>query len=205
VSAGIQEIQKPEHFRLFVAITLPAEVKSRIEAAQRELRPDLPEKGVSWTRPEQFHLTLRFLGNVEVARFEALRAALSNACANIEPLSLRAAGIGFFPRARAPRVVWVGISDQEDRLPALHAAVQSATDDFTAEKSQEKFTGHVTLGRFKNIQPNAARILVEQGRGMEPIVFGDWIANEIEIIRSQLSPQGARHTALATVAFRVRL
>ena len=70
MSAALQETGKTDHFRLFVAITLPSEVKSRIQEAQGELRRDLPEKGVSWSRPEQFHLTLRFLGNVDAARFE---------------------------------------------------------------------------------------------------------------------------------------
>src|SRR5580765_2293543 len=107
-------------FRLFVAISLPDEVKAEVARAQQEMRCALPGGIVRWTKREQFHLTLKFLGNVEVARVNALTTALRSAVGAFAPLQLRAVRIGFFPDTRFPRVLWVGIHDEKDVLPRLH-------------------------------------------------------------------------------------
>ena len=99
-------------FRLFIAVTIPEEIKAKIEEAQAELRRALPAHGVRWTRREQFHLTLRFLGDVDAARVEPLGEAIRAVCRGFGPLHLRAERVGFFPDLRYPRVVWVGVQDQ---------------------------------------------------------------------------------------------
>ena len=68
-----------EQFRLFIAVTIPEEIKAKIQEAQGELRRALPERAVRWTRREQFHLTMRFLGDVEAARVEALEDMMRQA------------------------------------------------------------------------------------------------------------------------------
>lgn len=191
--------EKPATFRLFVAITVPQEVKAHILKTQDRLRKLLPGSAARWATPEQFHLTLRFLGNIEVSQVETLDSALRAACAGFGTLRLRASRIGFFPRPRAPRVVWVGVDDDQDRLPKLWSAVQSATNGFTAEEPEEKFVGHITLARIKSIHPREVQVLAEHAQQLTHEVFGEWVATEVEIIRSQLSPQGARYSTLKTV------
>src|ERR1039458_2056675 len=100
-----------ERFRLFIAVTIPEEVKAKIAEAQSELRRALPERSVRWTKREQFHLTLRFLGNVDAPRVEALEEALRAACRGFSALWLSARGIGFFPDLRFPRGARGGGSD----------------------------------------------------------------------------------------------
>jgi RNA 2',3'-cyclic 3'-phosphodiesterase len=190
---------KPDQFRLFIAVQIPDAIKTDIEKTQAELRRALPEGGVRWTRREQFHLTLRFLGNVEAQRVEALANELRQVCRSFAPLKLRAERIGFFPDLRRPRVVWVGVRDQQDRLPALQAAVQTATQAFTVEEPEGKFTGHVTLGRIKNIRRQEAEALAKAASGMAERFFGEWTAVQLEVMRSELSPTGARHTCLLAV------
>src|ERR1017187_6677705 len=116
-----------ERFRLFIAVTLPEEVKAKIEAAQAELRRALPGPGVCWTRREQFHLTLKFLGEVDAARVQPLEEAIRTACRGFSALPLRAERVGFFPDLRYPRVVWAGVRDETDQLPRLQQAVDAAT------------------------------------------------------------------------------
>ena len=122
-----------ERFRLFVAVAVPEDVKAKMEAAQAELRRVLPERSVRWARREQFHLTLRFLGDVEAARVEALAEAIRAACRGFGALHLRAERVGFFPDLRYPRVVWVGVQDQAEQLPRLQQAVEAATAGFTTQ------------------------------------------------------------------------
>lgn len=189
-----------ERFRLFIAVAIPGEVKAKMEAAQAELLRVLPEPSVRWTRREQFHLTLRFLGDVEAARVEALGGALRAACRGFGALHLRAERVGFFPDLRRPRVVWVGVQDQAEQLPRLQAAVELATREYTTEEKEERFTGHVTLARIKGIKRPEAQALGQAAAGMAERLFGQWTAYQVELMRSQLLPQGARHSTLASIA-----
>src|ERR1039457_124364 len=131
-----------ERFRLFIAVAIPEEVKAKIEAAQAELRRALPGPGVRWTRREQFHLTLKFLGDVDAARVQPLEEAIRAACRGFSALPLRAERVGFFPDLRYPRVAWVGVQDQAEQWPRLHQTVEAATKGFTTEEKEERFTGH---------------------------------------------------------------
>ena len=190
----------PEPFRLFIAVTLPEAVKDAIEKAQAQLRRVAPEGRVRWTRRDQLHVTLRFLGNVEAGRGGPLTEALQACCHEFAPLHLRAEQIGFFPDSRFPRVVWVGVRDAQDKLRLLQGAVQAATAAFTTEKAEERFAGHVTLGRIKGLRRPEAETLAGVAARAAERPFGQWVAKEIEIIRSELSPKGAHYTPLAGVA-----
>src|SRR5215510_1635834 len=132
---------RPERYRLFVAIALPDQVRHAIEKAQDELRAALNTKSIRWTRPEQFHLTMRFLGGVDAERVDKLNDALRRACSGAGGLRLRAATMGVFPGPRRPRVVWTGVDDRDGRLAALQRSVEAATNAFTDEPPQERFTG----------------------------------------------------------------
>ncbi len=123
-----------EQFRLFLAVTVPENVKAKMEEAQTELRRAVPHANVRWARHEQFHLTLRFLGDVEAARVDALGEAVRAACRGFGALHLRAERVGFFPDSRHPRVVWVGVQDDGEQLPRLQQTVENATEDFTTER-----------------------------------------------------------------------
>ena len=189
-----------ERFRLFVAVAIPEVVKAKMEEAQAELRRAVPGHGVRWTRREQFHLTLKFLGDVDAARVEALGEAIRAACRGFGALHLRAERVGFFPDLRYPRVVWTGVQDQAERLPRLQQAVDAATRDFTIEQKDERFTGHVTLARIKAIRRPETGALGKAAAGLAEEVFGQWTAGSIELMRSVLSPQGVSHSSLATIA-----
>jgi 2'-5' RNA ligase len=189
-----------ERMRLFVAVTVPEGVKRKLEETQAELRRAAPERGVRWARREQFHLTLRFLGDVEAARVEGLAEAIRGACRGFGAVHLQAERVGFFPDARYPRVVWVGVQDQAEQLPRLQAVVERATEAFTTEKKDERFTGHLTLARIKGIRREEAEVLGQAAAGMADRRFGQWTAYQIELLRSELLPEGAQHTTVATIA-----
>jgi len=112
---------------------------------------------------------------------------------------LRAEGVGFFPNSRSPRVIWVGINDREGRLVSLQQQIETAVGQFSPEPGEKNFTGHATLGRLKNPRPADIRDLAARAQSLEKRLFGEWTAHEIEIIRSELSPAGARYTSLAVI------
>jgi 2'-5' RNA ligase len=190
--------QATEPFRLFVAIAVPDAVREEMLRVQREWHPLAPREVVRWTKPEQFHLTLRFLGDVPSGHIAGLQESLCATCAGTPPLHLRAQGVGFFPNARSPRVIWVGIHDREDRLAKFQKQIENAIQSYTAEQGGDRFAGHITLGRFKQYNHLAIRELLNQTGSLKSRLFGEWTAREIEIIRSELLPAGPRYTLLAT-------
>ena len=185
--------------RLFVAISIPEEIKARIEETQAELRRALPGECVRWAKRGQFHLTLKFLGDVEAPRLEALTDALRLACGTFPELPLRAQGIDFFPDSRIPRVIWAGVRDSDGRLPTVQSAVELAVGGFTRERREEKFAAHVTLGRVQGIRRAQAERMAELAAATADRFFGAWTAGAIEVIRSELLPGGARYTALSVI------
>jgi 2'-5' RNA ligase len=185
--------------RLFVAISLPDSVKDRLEEAQRHLRQGLRGNFVRWTKRGQFHLTLRFLGNVAESQVVELIAALREACLNYSVLKLHAEQIGFFPQKRFPRVVWVGVHDEKGALSRLQSLVEAAVQKFTGERPEKRFTGHVTLGRIQRIKRPDVEALVHLASGMSEHCFGDWMADKVELICSEFSSSGSRYTTLADI------
>jgi 2'-5' RNA ligase len=184
---------------LFVAFSVPEPVRREIEQEQAALKKLTPARIARWSKTEQFHLTLRFLGNVEVSRIPELIGALKAACGSFAPLRLQAAGLGFFPEVRAPRVLWVGVRDNGDQLSRLWAAVQSSTQEFTSEESEKRFSGHITLARLSRMNRHEAEALAKTVQARQQKLFGDWTARGVELVHSQLSPQGARHELVAAV------
>ena len=189
-----------DRYRLFIAIELPEQVKHAIEKTQGELRAALPAESIRWTRRDQFHLTMRFLGSVEALQVDRLNEALRRACAGSGELQLMAGRIGVFPGVRRPRVVWAGVDDRAGRLSPLQRSIEAATAPFTNEPPQEKFTGHITLARCREIKRSDAATLARLVEKMAARSFGEWTATVVHVIRSQPTSQGSRYTTLAEIA-----
>jgi 2'-5' RNA ligase len=92
------------------------------------------------------------------------------------------------------------VRDQTEQLPRLQQVVQTATEGFTTEPKEERFTGHLTLARIKGIKRPEAEALGKAAAGMADMLFGQWTAHQLELMRSELLPQGAQHTSLASLA-----
>jgi len=194
-------MNEQEHYRLFISIQIPETIRNEMAAVQAELRQELPERGVTWTKPEQLHLTLKFLGNVEAQRVDALAQRLRVASGGLSPLRLRAEGVGAFPDLRFPRVVWIGLKDANEELAQVQRAIEEACGDFTTQQPEGAFKGHVTLGRTKRLSRSEAQNLSGLLDGMSRRFFGEWTAAGIELTRSELSSDGARHRIIEEFKF----
>jgi 2'-5' RNA ligase len=192
-----------EKLRLFVAIPMPETVRNEITGVQQELQRLVSREAVRWTKPEQFHLTLRFLGDVPAERVTALQEAVNAACLGVPALQLRAQGVGFFPNARSPRVIWAGVNDGEGCLVDLQKKIEGAVQPFAEGPSSERFSGHVTIGRVKFLKRPEIEKLAAHAQAVKDRLFGDWTANEVELIRSDLLPAGASHTLLTAICLKM--
>ncbi|HSU56139.1 MAG TPA: RNA 2',3'-cyclic phosphodiesterase [Candidatus Dormibacteraeota bacterium] len=185
-----------EKWRLFVAISVPPEVKEAIGDVQKELRRELRDGAFRWTVPAQLHLTLRFLGSVRQEQVSDLVQTLEKLCRRLEPMRLRAEGLGVFPNERRPRVVWAGVRTLEGDLSTLQRKIQEETLKFTNEPPEESFRVHLTLGRAKVCRTSDIRVLGELMKRFTHVEMGEWRASQVQLIRSYLSPSGSRHETI---------
>ncbi|HUC62838.1 MAG TPA: RNA 2',3'-cyclic phosphodiesterase [Alphaproteobacteria bacterium] len=126
--------------RLFVGLELPEPMRQRLAL----LSGGLP--GARWISPENFHLTVRFIGEVDGGRFEDIDAALARVKAPAFELTLE--GVSTFEKASKPHTLWVGVK-RNDHLNALHAKVDRALIAAGLEPEGRKYSPHVTLARLK--------------------------------------------------------
>ena len=136
--------------RAFIAIDLPADVKRALGDVAAALAAGVPRGAVHWVRPEQIHLTLRFLGDTPIDRLPALAAALDDVAGRHTPFALRLTAAGCFPNARRPRVVWVGLGGEEAALAALVADLNAALAALGLPPEDKPFHAHLTLGRVRD-------------------------------------------------------
>jgi 2'-5' RNA ligase len=148
-------------------------------------------------RPEGIHLTLRFLGEIDDGTTKPIGQALDDLCARIDPIRFEAAGIGAFPTLARPRVIWVGVRTSEDRLARLQAAIEAEVGRYGEEAEDRAFHPHLTLGRVHRGATAAdlarlSELLLRQEVG----TLGSVEADGVSLIRSELTPAGARYTRL---------
>lgn len=173
--------------RLFVALNLPDTVRRPLWEALRTLRAtDMP---VKWVRPENVHMSLKFLGEVAESRGPEIDAALQQAVQGARRIPIELAGFGVFPDYRRPHVIWAGVTP-EPALELLQHAVERAFAPLGFSTDARAFRPHVTLGRARrDAAPPAFRGL-EQALGA--IEFSATTeAGELDLMESTLQPGGS--------------
>jgi 2'-5' RNA ligase len=96
-------------------------------------------------------------------------------------------------------VVWVGLRDFNDILLRFQQAVENACHEFTAEPAEKRFSGHITLGRIKAINRHEAEALAKVAAALAGQFLGEWTAESVDLVRSELAQAGARHHTLAVI------
>lgn len=132
--------------RTFIGIDTGDAIRASAVALQKELAKAGAE--VKWVTPESMHVTLLFLGEVDDRELHAVCKAVKGAAADEAPFSLRVSGVGAFPNARRPKVVWGGVTDGAESLKRLHAALEEEMLELGCYRTEERgYTPHLTLGR----------------------------------------------------------
>jgi 2'-5' RNA ligase len=166
-------------------------VRLALAASVEQLRPVAND--VTWVGPDSFHLTLKFLGPVGADRAADVTEALMNVAGACPSFHLGIRGLGAFPSPRRPRVLWAGIDAGAGPAAALATRVDEGLEALGFKREARAFSPHVTLGRVRqpHAQPRLAEALVST------VSFGRVEVAHISLMRSDLSPRGARYTELA--------
>lgn len=180
--------------RTFIALELSQESKESLGRVIEDVRPELGR--LSWVKPENLHLTLKFLGEVAEERLEGIKDVLSRIAGEHSHFSYRIVGLGCFPNARRPRVLWAGMKGEIDKAEALYAAVDEKLGRLGFPREKRRFSLHITLARIKGfirterlsevLKRNGSKLISEESGGI------------IALMKSELRPGGAVYTRLAS-------
>jgi 2'-5' RNA ligase len=178
-------VSEVEKLRLFVAISVPDEVRDRIDHEAAPLKERWPR--ARWIPVENQHVTLKFLGWTPSDRLEAVSEAIQIVARSHGPSDVSVTGLGAFPSERRVRVLWVGLDDPGSLLTRLASDLEKAFDPLGYPAEGRAFTPHLTLARFK-VPERPKEPLPELQGGWEPFPV-----ERLELYRSRLHPKGARY------------
>jgi 2'-5' RNA ligase len=168
--------------RLFIAIDIPERIRDDIAATYVAL-PD-----ARWTHEEQIHLTLRFVGEVAGDTAERIKSALRFVTG--PSFSLQMKGVGFFPPRKDPRILWVGVSENEE-LMRLQARIERALTAIGIQPDDRKFHAHVTVARLNG---TPAGKVAEYVTHNSLFATEEFAVSSFHLYSSILRKEGAHHT-----------
>lgn len=181
--------------RLFIAIEIPENIRSAFAALLKDFRVLAPQ--LKWVRPENLHVTLKFLGETDPTKLAALQSALS-AVRSPEPVNLDFRGLGFFPNEKRPRVFWAGM-EASANLKTLAADIDQAMHKLGFPLEERPFAPHLTLARIS--LPIIPPKLLHAIAGKSAQSFGSIRTSEFHLIESKLKTTGAEYTTVQSFHF----
>lgn len=178
--------------RAFIAIETPTAVKEALLRLRDRLKPEL--HGASWSRPEGFHLTLKFLGNISQETCEKIKENLP-AATRRAPIEISFGRIGVFPNPHKARVLWIGLDKGAPECKSLFESIEAPLEKLGFTREERSFSAHLTLARFRNPRPVPPEILQTE------FTIPSFTAASVILFRSTLKPDGAVYTRLAEFKF----
>ena len=177
-------------YRLFVAVDPPPDIVARLQGLCYGV------SGARWVEPEQMHLTLRFIGEVDGGAFRDIKEGLAEVKAGSFPLQVK--GLGFFPPRKIPRVLWAGIAPVE-QVSGLRNRIENVLVSLGLAPEGRKYSPHITLARLHDTPvARLGRFLAGNSLFAAP----EFSVSEFHLYSSELTVKGALHTIEASYPLR---
>jgi 2'-5' RNA ligase len=186
--------------RLFIAALIPDAVREALRETREQLQRAAPDRALRWVAPENYHITLLFLGEQDEARIPAIMQAMAAARAGVAPFTVAVQGLGVFPHWNRPSVLWAGVSEGGTTLAQMATALERA---LLPAPSGKPFHPHITLARLKTPCRDADGLkkrLYDATQRLAPANFGQYELQAISLMQSTLTPDGSVYTELHAVA-----
>jgi len=184
-----------ESIRCFIAIELSPDIKQALGRIEAELEKNI--SGVKWVKPENIHLTLKFLGSIDKETVEGIKKILDDIAGGARPFKIRLSAAGAFPDPSRPRVIWVGIDEGKDESTRLADGIEEKAAALGIEKESRPFHPHLTLARVKFIKDKDA---VKRALPSLKVPQAEMTADKITLFRSTLMGAGPVYTAIHEVS-----
>lgn len=181
--------------RSFLAFELPDPIKTIVTRISEEVRRGSLD--VRWVRPESIHLTVVFMGGFPSEQIPSMGESLAAVCANHGSFSISLRPMGCFPNSRNPRVIWLGIDADLERMSRFRDDLQQALSPFGIKEEERAFRPHLTLGRFRKFgkrQTELEQLLAKYKNLASPVCD----VNELVLFKSDLKPGGALYAKMSS-------
>jgi len=142
---------------------------------------------------ENIHITLWFLGNITPAMADRIHECLK--AIEAKPFRVRLTGVGAFPNVGRPNVIWIGVEEGEEELRAIYEQLKPSLSRLGFRPDPKGFKPHVTIARVKRRTPELSKLLMEN----TSTPFGSFLAEEIRLKRSTLTPRGPIYSTICSV------
>lgn len=177
-----------DDIRTFIAFELPSMVRQQVVNATQRL--SFLGDRVRWSKADDAHLTLKFLGDVSSEQLPEIVSAFQGVSQKTPPLTLRVVGVGGFPDLDQARVIWLGVQGDLAGLRDLHSHLEAALTPLGFEPERRKFFPHITLGRSRR---NPVAVDVSRVGTFSPVHFR---VDRLTLMKSELRPEGAVYSPL---------
>ncbi len=181
-----------------MAVDLPSSLHSAIGQNLRTVKRELP--GLSWSKTENLHINLKFLGEMTESQVTQIRQAVEPAISHVSPFELALKGFGVFPDNRSPRVLWIGLGGALDSLITLAECIGDAVVPLGFPQEDRPFRPHLTVARVKKDHREVGRVLGTLGAFTDPFACGPLPVERVVLFKSDLRPTGPIYTKLWDVA-----
>ncbi|MBW2030364.1 MAG: RNA 2',3'-cyclic phosphodiesterase [Deltaproteobacteria bacterium] len=182
--------------RSFLAFELPPDIRGVLERVSAEVRKS--DLDIRWVRVENIHLTVIFMGSIDQGRISHMEQDIGRVCARTRAFEISVKGVGFFPDMRRPRVVWLGLDGELERLSRFRDDLQRPLARFGIKEEKRPFRPHLTLGRFRKRGSQQRARLEEIVRKYGNLKSPPCSVEELVLFKSDLKPTGAEYTKLAS-------
>ncbi|MBN79703.1 MAG: RNA 2',3'-cyclic phosphodiesterase [Planctomycetaceae bacterium] len=182
-----------QKIRTFVAIATSSTIQKRATSLIERLR--CSDANVNWVKPDNLHLTLKFVGDVPNTEVSHVCRAVGNAVGACGPFSVSYEGIGAFPNRERPKVIWIGVGQGSDRLVQLHAAVDNSLSELGFLPERRPYQPHLTVGRLRRPVPGPQ--LCELMEEYEDFSAGTVEVSELLVMASFLGRGGPTYDVMA--------
>lgn len=181
--------------RAFLAIDLPTELKKKLSELKEEAPADIK---IKWVEEPNFHITLKFFGNISENFLEKIFKESEKIIKNYQSFQLTLNQLGFFPEKKIPRVVWIGLTTQDETLFDLQKALEKLFKRLKINSDKERFHPHITLFRIKSIGnlENFKNYLEKISQKTETLKGLNFKVNELIFFKSTLLPTGPLYEPL---------
>ena len=182
--------------RSFLAFELAPEIKqivSRVLTEAVKITRD-----VRWVRAAGIHLTVVFLGHVRETDLAAIEDAAQRVCLNYRPFDVSLHGMGCFPSERNPKVIWLGLRGDTERMSRFRDALQRELEPLGIKQEKRPFRPHLTLGRMRKGRGSGRREVSTLLSAHQNLTSPGWSLMELVLFKSDLRPSGAVYTKLKT-------
>ncbi len=184
-----------QEIRSFLAFELPAHMKETVSKVSEDLRT-LP-MNIRWVKPGNIHLTVIFMGNIPMDILPQLGEEVQRVCSLYGPFGITIDGVGIFGSKKSPRVLWVGVEGDIERMSFFKKALEKRLRGLGIKGENRKFNPHLTLGRFKK-GPSSFEALDHIQRKYGGLTSKPGQLNELILYKSELKPGGAVYTKISS-------